>query len=524
MGSVVLLAATVISKIAGLLFKIPLTNMLGGVGMGYYSSAYTVFTPVFAICAGSISPAITQYISKKSATVSKDKLISIRNSSLLVFGGLGFTVSGVMMLLSDFIAGRIIGNSDAKYAIMAISPCVFIEAVTAVYRGYYEGERNMTPTAVSQVTEAITRVIFGLGFAYLARDYSLPIIAGMAVWGVTLSNVAGLIYLIIKTGKTSVKGAVIESKSAIKSIVSLMVPIALASLASGIMTAADLSCIILGIKSSLEKAPELYTQKYADAINYGIELEKLPNFLYGSFTGLSMTVFALVPSLCGVLGRSALPNITHETACGNAEAVRREIKRTILITIYIALPASLGISVMAEQILTILFGSKPIEVAVATEPLAILGLGGVFLCLSGVVFSMLQAIGRQDLPVKITVAGAVIKLIGNTILIPLPCLELSGAAIASTVSYAVMAISGIIQLYRLSRVKATLIHSAFIPAFASLASVFVAKYVYILTIEHLSNLVSTGISVTFAVITYILTLLALDKTTKNTLSRNLLAK
>ncbi len=413
--------------------------------MGYYSSAYTVFTPVYAICAGSITPAIAQYVSRKSATADRSKLISVRNSSLIVFGGFSLAVSTAMMLLSGFIARRIIGNQDAKLAIVAIAPCVFVEAITSVYRGYFEGKRNMTPTAISQAVEAITRVLFGLGFALLAREQSLPVIAAMAVWGVTASNVAGLIFLIIRSGRDKA-GAVISSKDAIKQITGLMVPIALASLASSVMSGADLACIVLGIKASLKESPELYVQKYSEVTSSGIELENLPNFLYGTFTGLSYTVFTFVPSLCGVFGRSALPSITHDMAKGDMDSVRKEIKRMILITVYISLPAGLGISVFAKEALQILFSSKPVEVGIASLPLSVLGLGAVFLCLSGTVFSLLQGVGRQELPVKITVGGAILKLILNLILIPMPSMGLLGAAIASVASFGLMGIWGGISL------------------------------------------------------------------------------
>ena len=524
MGSFVLMIAAVIAKVAGLIFRIPLTNILGGVGMGYYSSAYTVYTPVYAICAGSITPAITQYISYKSANKDKDSLIAIRNRSLWIFGSVGFVVSSLMMGLSGIIAERIVGNDDAKYAIAAIAPCVFVEAVTAVYRGYFEGQMNMTPTAISQVTEAITRVIFGLGFAYIFADRELPVVAGAVVWGVTLSNVASLVYLIIKSGKGESASSVIDCKGAVKTITSLMVPIALASLASSLMNWADLTCIVIGLQNALKENPALYSQKYSEVINSGVSLDRLPNFLYGTLTGLSFTVFTLVPSLCGVLGRSALPTISHDYASGNMDSVRKEIKRMILITVYISLPAGLGISAMADKILSILFSSRAVEVQVATEPLRILGLSAVFLCVSSTAFAMLQAVGRQDLPLKITVAGAVIKLAGNILLIPLPSLELSGAAISTAVSYGVMGICAVVCLYRLTGVKYSPLGAVIIPLIGSVLAVAVAKFCEVYIVKSLSKCLNMGISVTFAVIIYIIVIVLLDKVTKNKILAKIFSK
>ncbi len=524
MGSFVLMIAAVIAKVAGLIFRIPLTNILGGVGMGYYSSAYTVYTPIYAICAGSITPAITQYISHKSANKDKESLIAIRNRSLWIFGSVGFAVSSLMMGLSGIIAKRIVGNEDAKYAIAAIAPCVFIEAVTAVYRGYFEGQMNMTPTAISQVTEAVTRVIFGLGFAYLFADRAIPVVAGMAVWGVTLSNVAALVYLIFKSGKGESTSSVIDCKGAVKTISSLMVPIALASLASSLMNWADLTCIVIGLKNALKENPQLYSQKYSEVINSGVSLDRLPNFLYGTLTGLSFTVFTLVPSLCGVLGRSALPTISHHYAKGNMENVRKEIKRMLLVTVYISLPAGLGISAMADKILSILFSTRAIEAEVAAEPLRILGLSAVFLCVAATAFAMLQAVGRQDLPLKITVVGAVVKLVGNILLIPLPSLELSGAAISTAVSYMLMGIWSVACLYKIAGVKYSPLYSIIFPLSSSIIAVSGAKFCEIYIVKNLSKYLNTGISVTFAIIIHVIMTALLDKVTKNRILEKIFLK
>lgn len=537
-GSFVLLIAVFVAKAAGLIFKIPLTNILGGTGMGYYSAAYTVFTPVYAICAASLPSAITQLVSESEARRKYRSIKSIKRISLIVFSALSLVVSILMAVFSELIAARIIGSPQSRWAIAAIAPCVFITTVTAIYRGYFEGLRNMTPTAVSQIIEAISRLIFGLGSAYFAQIYfcdldvdeQLPLIAAAAVVGVTLSNLAGMIYLLLRSkfGGDGIERELLRFdtseeryRTVFKRLILLMVPMSLASLASSLMGAVDLSTIILGIRSSLGKNPQIYMEKYAEVIASGVSLDELPNFLYGSFTGLAMTVFSLAPSLCSAFGKSALPTVTECWARGDKERVRFEIKRVVTIVTYISVPAGLGLCAMSENVLGLLYSSRAVEAAVSVRPLQILSLGTPLLAVSGAAFAMLQAVGRQDLPVKITVVGAIIKLLGNTLLIPLPSFELSGAALSTIFSYCVICIWSISALYKITETKVTPLCSIVFPAISGSIASAGAKLASVFLLKELSKLLNSLFSVCFAVIIYIIAVVLLDITTKNAIRRKI---
>lgn len=537
-GSFVLLIAVFVAKAAGLIFKIPLTNILGGTGMGYYSAAYTVFTPVYAICAASLPSAITQLVSESEARRKYRSIKSIKRISLIVFSALSLVVSILMAVFSELIAARVIGSPQSRWAIAAIAPCVFITTVTAIYRGYFEGLRNMTPTAVSQIIEAISRLIFGLGSAYFAQIYfcdldvdeRLPLIAAAAVVGVTLSNLAGMIYLLLRSkfGGDGIERELLRFdtseeryRTVFKRLILLMVPMSLASLASSLMGAVDLSTIILGIRSSLGKNPQIYMEKYAEVIASGVSLDELPNFLYGSFTGLAMTVFSLAPSLCSAFGKSALPTVTECWARGDKERVRFEIKRVVTIVTYISVPAGLGLCAMSENVLGLLYSSRAVEAAVSVRPLQILSLGTPLLAVSGAAFAMLQAVGRQDLPVKITVVGAIIKLLGNTLLIPLPSFELSGAALSTIFSYCVICIWSISALYKITETKVTPLCSIVFPAISGSIASAGAKLASVCLLKELSKLLNSLFSVCFAVIIYIIAVVLLDITTKNAIRRKI---
>lgn len=535
-----------VSKIAGLILKIPLANLLGGTGMGYYSSAYAVFMPLYALCAASLPPAIAQMVSEDLAFERWDRINRTKRTALVFFGAISLLLTLIPLLFSRFIAERIIGNPEAAMSVSAIAPCVFFGTVTAVYRGYYEGLRNMTPTAVSQMVDSTVKLITGLGLAYLTKEYAmamyssgqqvfghfcvneyeaigcaLPYISAAAVLGTALSDLAGMAYLVLR--KRDPRGCAVrrsdtdlgEQKKILTRLIKLISPIALASLVSSLINTIDLSTIILILKNSLRKHPELYVQKYSAIISGGVELKELPNFLYGSFTGLSMAIFTLAPSLCSVFGKSAFPKIAELKAKGDSSGVSHEIKRAVLMSAYISIPAGFGLAIFSEPILKLLFSSRYAEISVSHLPLSVLSLGTAFLAVSACAYSMLQAIGYAKLPVKITLVGAILKLILNSVFIPIKQSGLTGAALATVISYAVMCIWSIASLYRLTGTAAKPVWSTVVPCLTSAVSCIGAYSVYNYLQTRLSSLLSIGISVLFAVIVYILTVILLDICNKN---------
>lgn len=541
-----LLISVVISRAAGLLLKIPLTNLLGGTGMGYYSGAYAVFMPLYSLCAGSLSIAVAQMVSESSAFGNRRRMLLIRRLSVIFFGAIGLVLTLIPLLFSGFIAERLIGIPEAKLSIMAISPCVFLGTITAILRGYYEGLGDMTPSSVSQTVDAVVKLAVGLGLSMAVKSYALglfetgeavfgvycsteseaieialPVIACAAVLGTAAADLVGMLSLCI-FGRFRRDRSVIcerperaEQKEIIRRLVKLCAPISLASVVSSLLNTIDLSTIVMLIGNSLRNNPELYTTEYAAVIESGVSLKDLPSFLYGSFTGLSMSIFTLAPSLCAVFGRSAFPSVSENNARGNKEAVSKEIRRVISLSLYISIPAGIGLCLYSKQILGLIFPTRTAEVSVSWMPLAILSTSTAFMTVLSSACSMLQALGRTDIPLKINLGGAILKLALNMIFIPNSRYGLSGAAMATVVSYSAMCIASVVVLYRLTGTKPKLLYSVAIPTILGAIACISSTYVYRYAITYLSLTISLLISVIFAVITYILMVELLDITHKN---------
>lgn len=473
LGSAILILSAVITKLMGAVFRVPLANMLGGEGMGYFSSAYGIFMTVYAISVTGLPAAVAKLTAENSALGRFANVRRIKREALLFFfvTGLAFTL---LMLAAAYPFCMLTGGLQTVPSVLAIAPGIFFGCVTSVYRGYYEGLRNMFPTAVSQIIEGLVKLAAGLAlcvfvlknpelFAPVCRyfggseDSILPIAAAAAVLGITLSTAAGTAFLILRDklrgdgisseqiAATSGAGCTDSRRSIVRALLKTAVPIAAGALVTNLTSLIDLVTIMRSLEKGIARSPEYFAK-----IAPGISPAELPNFIFGSFTGLAVTVFNLVPSFTNMFGKGILPAVSEAFAAGDKAKIREHTEKALLATALAAFPSGVGISVLSGKILRVLFPWKPLETSLCTMPLSILGIGVIFLCLSGAVFAVLQAAGRPDLPVKLMLAGVAVKLAGNLLLVPIPELNAAGAAISTLLCYAVICIPAVDILIKLT--------------------------------------------------------------------------
>ena len=209
-GSALLLASAMTAKLLGACFKIPLTNVLGGTGMGYFSTAYGLLLPVYALSVTGLSAAVAQTVSRAAALEHWSEVRRIHHAARLACGALGLLLSLCMFLLAEPFATQIAAQPHALFSLLAIAPAALFGCLTAVERGYWEGLQNMTPTALSQALEAVAKLGFGLALCmwvlrnpevvcrWVPPEVPLSALAAAgAVLGVTLSTVLGWVYFLL---------------------------------------------------------------------------------------------------------------------------------------------------------------------------------------------------------------------------------------------------------------------------------------------------------------------------------------
>ena len=201
----VLTAATIIVKLLGFIYKVPLQNILQERGFGYFNTAYDVYNVLLMISTTGLPVAVSRMISQAQALDNYAQIRKIYSVSMKVFLTIGVVGTLIMLVFCRQLSVMVTTNENSWAAIAALSPCVLLICIVSAHRGFFQGQSNMTPTSVSQVYEAMIRVVFGLGGAYLMlkKTGSLVYAAAGGIFGVTAGCIVAVIYLRIQFGKSN---------------------------------------------------------------------------------------------------------------------------------------------------------------------------------------------------------------------------------------------------------------------------------------------------------------------------------
>ncbi len=499
-GAVILAVASIIVKVIGAVFRIPLTNLVGSYAMGLYSTAYRYYSIFLTIATAGLPIAISKMISESRALGRARESKRIFRTALL----LCITVGLMGTLTLFFKAGTLAlatNDINAAESIAALSPAVLFMACTAAFRGYFQGHENMVPTALSQILEALSRLLIGLALAwfFLSRGFAEKYIAAGTISGITIGTVLTLLLMVLLAMRKTpgrIKGdACGENENArgrmqiLGALLMIAIPVTLGSLIMNLTSAIDMFLI---------------TNRLA-ALGYNSETT---TSLFGIYDNYALPIFNLVPSVIISLNVSVTPTISAAYARRNMEELRDTLKKALRIVIIFTMPAAVGISLLAKPILSILYKSSG-DVMIAAPVLSILGVASFFLCASSLTATAMQALGHAIFPFITMLIGAAIKVASNYILIAIPGVELCGAAIGTVLCYVVITLLNMIYLRHLVGFKPPVIETYLKPIMSCAIMGAVVLAVYALASAYLGNLVSVAAAIIFGVIAYFTALLLL---------------
>ena len=417
-GVLVLSLSTIMVKIIGLAVKIPMLEILGAEGMGYFNSAVEIYALLCVISTAGLPVALSMLISESRERGDSFGVKRIYRSGLLIFLTIGAVGGGVMLLLARRIAD-LVGNSRAELCIVAIAPAVFLICFSSAVRGYFQGFENMIPTAISQLIEAIGKLLFGVGFGYIAlrMGAELHIAAAMSVLGLTLGIFLSCIYLtVIKaysryelTDKPSVLP--VRSGGAI-SLLKIALPITVSAAILSLCRIIDMALILRRLQSAGMSAVEA-------------------NQIYGSYTTLAVPIFALVPSLITPISLSLVPRLSSTIEQGDKDAQADVVDRSVRLTALLSIPASMGIALYSTPILSLLFSGQDEAIALSAPLLSILGIAVFFSGMITTTSATLQSYRQTVRPIVSMAIGSAIKIILAFILIGIPHIGVYGAPIST---------------------------------------------------------------------------------------------
>ncbi|WP_077297952.1 putative polysaccharide biosynthesis protein [Virgibacillus pantothenticus] len=427
-STLLLTTATLLSKILGSIFRIPLQNIAGDHVLGIFSLVYPVYMVALTLSVAGIPIAISKLIADARAQnqFSQIKEIYVTASILAFLFGLSSFL--VIYGFSSTIA-EILGGQSTRLALIIVAATLLIAPYMAVYRGYFQGFEDMKPTAISQVMEQFVRVGLILLIAYylVQQKFSDEVVAGGVMIGSVVGAFISLVYLKAKYIRSSFKQTLSRKytfhsfTSRSKHILTLSIPIAIGTITMALINFIDSITIPYGLR------------------NIGTSETNI-NYLYGIYgRGLSVVQIATVFSTSVVL--PLIPLITSKLSEGDTTQVRAITEKTYRVTHILSWPAAAGLLAL----------TLPMNLALFTDLegnwiLAIIGCSSVFTSLTILSTGILQGLNLAKQAAMIVVIGVFIKAATNIYLIQL--LGLAGAAVSTLVVYIILFIINTWYIYK----------------------------------------------------------------------------
>lgn len=510
-GAIILVVANVLVKLIGAMFKIPLARLLGTTGMGMFNMSYTIYTMLFIVATAGIPVAISKIVSESRAKGRSRDVGRILLSSLLLLGIIAVLGAGVLYFGAEkfselvfdaekFGDGEKASVDTLKYGILlgiqALAPAMFFVSFMSAFRGFFQGTQNMYPTAISEVVEAIGKLLLGILFASMLMPKGVHFASAGAVFGVSAGAFLGFLSLVVSflyKRKSILSHSQIDEMykprtiaSILKELVVIAVPITIGASVFSLTSVIDMLMIArrLGVAGfSGEEAMSIW----------------------GAYSGFAVPLFNMPPTLITAISISLVPAIAGAFVTGKNDFVKKTTGLSLKMTIMVALPCAVGISILSAPILQLVYDDA-LATNIAATPLSILSYAIVFVSLVMVTNSMLQATGHTITPVVHMAIGGVVKVLVNYTLVGIPHININGAPIGSTLCYITILILNIVSIRKIIGIKFSIADFVVKPIVSVFAMAVVVLALYS-NITFLGNTISTVLSIVAGAIVYFAVLL-----------------
>ena len=501
-GTALLAMATVIVKLVGALYKVPLNAIIGEKGFGYFSTAYEIYNILLMISTAGLPVAMSRMISEASSLEHYAQVRQVYATAKRIFLLLGIVGSVLMTAFCRPLA-RFWNQPDAWAAIGCLGPCVLLICIMSAFRGYFQGQSNMIPTAVSQVLEVVTKLIVGMAaaLAFLKATADISLAAGGAILGVTASCLVSAVYLYrcFRRSYTQLPdtGDTPKSFSATaRELLKIAVPITVSSTILSIITSLS-SKIYMGrlLGSGI-------TQDAADTMR-GVHV-------------MTQTIYNMPCAFITPITVSIIPAITAQITLKKFRETRLTEESAIRVTGIFAMPCAVGLVCLARPITALLGGYSGERLVLAGQMMTVLGISVVFNALVLVTTAIMQAHGNVNRPVVNMLIGGVIKLIIVYVLTGNRAIGIVGTPIGTLTSYVVICILNVFSIRSLVADPPRILRNLIRPLLAScIMGVAVWLSWWCLSTAGVgSRVLLAGLPVAVGMVAYVLAAIALKVITK----------
>lgn len=503
----ILAATSLIVRLIGFFYRIPLVRMLGTEGMGYYSSAFEIYSYMLVISSYALPSALSKIISKKLALKRYKEAHQIFRSAIL----LGLLIGGVTSSILYFGAESLsvlVGSTGGAMGFKALAPSMLLFTFLAVFRGYFQGHNTMVPTAISQIVEQIFNAVFSLSLAAFFMRETIQKGAAGGTLGTAFGVGAGLIFMVViyVFARPSIH------KRLHKDLSSNELPTLVTSWQIIYMTA-----IPMMIGSSIYNLSNIVDMVLFQRglLSHGYE-QAVVSSMYGVLASKYRLILTLPISIASALAAASIPSIAASMAMKEYAMVKKKATMAIKTVLMISIPSAYGLGVLAGPILLMLFGDEGL--ADATLLMQIGAVSVIFFSITGIATGILQGINKMYAPVVNSAIGIVFKVIAFIILIYVFDTGLIGAVIINVIFSIMVAAANFYSIQKTIKLQLNYRSTLVSPLIAGAIMSVVALAVHTMTMAATgSNSLSTLLAIVLAGLTYFVALLKVGGLTEEDL-------
>ena len=502
-GTALLAMATAIVKVIGAIYKIPLNAIIGKQGFSYYSTAYEIYNVLLMISTAGLPVAMSRMISQANSLGQTNRVRRIYTTSRTIFLALGITGSLLMTLFCRQLA-QFQNQPDAWAAIGALGPCVLLICIMSTFRGFFQGHSNMLPTSVSQVLEAVVKLVVGMlaALALLKTTSSVSLAAGGAILGVTVSCLASSFYLYSRFRKayqslTPTSETPDSFAETAKQLMVIAIPITIGSAGLQILTMLETK-IYMGQLLGLG-----FSQLEADSMK--------------GIYNMSQTIYNMPCAFITPITISIIPAITAQLTLGNHKEARNTEESAIRVMALIAMPCAFGLATLAGPVTALLGGYTGADLELSTRLMSIMGFNIIFNAIVLLTNAMMQAHGHAVVPVVNMFVSGILRLAVVYILTGNADIGIVGTPTGAMICFLCIAVLNVLSMKRVIQNPPAILKNLAKPfAAAAIMGVFVYGALTVLKMIGItSRLILCGLPIGVGVVVYVVMVVVLKAITRS---------
>ncbi|WP_127569893.1 stage V sporulation protein B [Paenibacillus xylaniclasticus] len=419
-GAMILLIAGVVNRLLGFVPRIALPRIIGAEGVGIYQLGYPFLSVMLTIVIGGIPLAVSKWIAEAESLGDSRRVKQIFRAAMALTLSLALGLTVLLVLFAPMISTRILPDARVYQTFLCMTPLVIIIGISSVYRAYFQGKQNMIPTAVSQVTETVIRIVFQLMLAALLLPYGLEWAAAGAMLGTVAGEIAGLgvtLYHYYKDRRLQSKQTVDSYPPSHQPSTKRHAPVTRRLLRLSIPVTGSR---MVGSMSYLLET--IFTNRSLAIAGIAVGAATSQ---YGALQGMVVPLVLLPSALTYSLSVSLIPSLAEAAARGDWPLIQKRIHQSLRLSLVTGAPFVVVMTLFAEPLCRIIYHHPDIA-----PMLRLIAPFGLFLYLQGPFQAALQALDKPGTALMNTFIGAIVKLVLILQLASKPELGIYGAAIA----------------------------------------------------------------------------------------------